>query len=1741
VKNFFNQFSYCILEKSKYYKMKQVIKSFVLVLSLFSMSINAQINKQQSEKSNEVIIAGIKADFVQSQQYLNPSSSFKSVLSFNTDSLAGFDEAASKVRLLSSYFYGAEFTHAMNTLKRQYIINKYNLYGSISNNNSNNNSSNKQIGGPNNVFTAPCVNEDFEATAPGQYLGANSVNGWTVMSTNNGFPGAACTTPLNGAAGSPEFWIVSTPLLDPNIGTLPNSPLGGTRVAKLQDNNMGSLVTQIRQTFPVTAANSLYQYAYAGAWDGSGHSCCDQPGLKIDLFDCAGLPLGCSSISLTPTGPNCAIGVPGYTVDPITGFSWTNWTVKYVDLTPYIGTCVTIRVTNCDCNGGAHFGYTYFDSKCGGNIVGNPVGGGVGGSVGGPVSFCAGSSAAGIVAPLGYATYSWTGPPGVTYTPALANTPSISVSPVTVGQVFTVTMVTASGCFFTAVDTIQISNAFIQSIATVSTCPGGASGAATIVASGSSSGYTYSYTCLSNPGFNLSAINTPTVANLQPGIYSTTITGGGGSCGVASATFQIGISPPNVNYITVPYCGTTAFLTTTGGTNFQWYNNLTPIPGPAGTASGYTVTAPVNGAIYALSYTSPQGCQDSIRYTLQQSNSQGTVGVQSIGLICTAATNGTASIVITPANNAPTGFNTYSVFSTPLPTYTAVLAPTSSNTFVPTGLSAGTYSVIAFDGSCFYNTSFTVNPYVLNYTLTPVTSTICQGNSATVSVNLGNVLTGTPCSTLGVGLACNTPNQTILGTGVAFGTMFSFPSPYARRWNDSHQQYLYRASELTALGIQAGYLTSLAFNVVNTNFVGTLQNYTIKMKCTGAIQATTFDMAGLTTVFVGAAVTPVLGWNQHTFATPYYWDGVSNLVVDICFNFSPFTTANVSSPFTTTPFTSCIFNFAIGGGSTCGTAVSAGTSANRPNTRFGNCPGVSSSQFTYSWTPATFLSSTNASVSVASPTTAPGTTNSYNYSVVVTPTFVNCPVTSTFTVVVSNPITPTITPINPICNTALPVTITVSPTGGTFSTGIAGGAITPTSGIISPNLAAIGTNTFMYAVGVGSCLATQSGSFSVSQFNTANITGTVATQCVSMPLLNLNAIVQSTTNGVWTGAGVSGTYSFNPAGLATGVYNLTYNTTSNPNATLCPDTRTIAISVLSPITPTITQVGPFCNNSANVTLAVSPNTGSWTTSGFLNALGVFSPTNASIGQNIVQYVVGTNTCNAQQTKTINVEAFVPALITGNIPDKCNTNSVVNLSPLATNVLGTWSGPGVTGFNFDPTTSGTGSLVLNYNTASSPSGLCPDNASLTVNVFSLAAVSISQEGPFCSTFPALRLKVTPVGGTFGGYNNNFVVNSSGLFTPAFADIGGNTIGYTVTAGPCTSIGTTTINIEKFVSADFISYAGPFCKNDLPVNLNSYVQNPGGTWTGPATVNGVFTPANANIGDNNFIIYQTHSLPTASLCPDTAATRIRVSEIPNITLLSNLEKGCLPLQVIFNTPSANSGSGLWNFGDGETAEGFLVTHIYNTPGTYSVTFNYDDNIACATQAALLKPINVFALPIANFVISPQDEITVAQPEVQLYNQSTVLGNNTYQWQIGNLYQLNETNPKIIFPTAGNYIITLTATTTEGCVDKVNKVVTVKNDYGVYIPTSFSPNSDDLNDVFIPIFSPYGVDLKSGYDFEIFDRWGHSLFHTNDFAKGWNGTFQNNSGDALKQDIYVYKIRYKDLDGKTHDKIGYVSLIK
>jgi gliding motility-associated-like protein len=90
-------------------------------------------------------------------------------------------------------------------------------------------------------------------------------------------------------------------------------------------------------------------------------------------------------------------------------------------------------------------------------------------------------------------------------------------------------------------------------------------------------------------------------------------------------------------------------------------------------------------------------------------------------------------------------------------------------------------------------------------------------------------------------------------------------------------------------------------------------------------------------------------------------------------------------------------------------------------------------------------------------------------------------------------------------------------------------------------------------------------------------------------------------------------------------------------------------------------------------------------------------------------------------------------------------------------------------------------------------------------------------------------------------------------------------------------------------------------------------------------------------------------------------------------------------------------------------------------------------------------------------------------------------------------------------------------------------------IFIPNSFSPNNDGINDNFKPE-SSCGL---TEYTFMVFDRWGEKLFETNNQAEAWFGKYK---GEILSAGVYVYLLRYNSSCGNdSKNKWGTINLIR
>ena len=145
--------------------------------------------------------------------------------------------------------------------------------------------------------------------------------------------------------------------------------------------------------------------------------------------------------------------------------------------------------------------------------------------------------------------------------------------------------------------------------------------------------------------------------------------------------------------------------------------------------------------------------------------------------------------------------------------------------------------------------------------------------------------------------------------------------------------------------------------------------------------------------------------------------------------------------------------------------------------------------------------------------------------------------------------------------------------------------------------------------------------------------------------------------------------------------------------------------------------------------------------------------------------------------------------------------------------------------------------------------------------------------------------------------------------------------------------------------------------------------------------------------------------------------------------------------------------------------------------------------------------------------------------------------YNWSFGEGTFSNEYQPSYIYDQIGTYIVELSVTDSEGCLDNYFKEIVSKEDYLFWPPTAFTPNGDNKNDVFRPLLKDIIFD---SYEMYIYDRWGELVFETKDHLQGWDGIRQDNATNA-KQDAYNFLILFNTHKNIIEKKTGTFVLLK
>ena len=234
-----------------------------------------------------------------------------------------------------------------------------------------------------------------------------------------------------------------------------------------------------------------------------------------------------------------------------------------------------------------------------------------------------------------------------------------------------------------------------------------------------------------------------------------------------------------------------------------------------------------------------------------------------------------------------------------------------------------------------------------------------------------------------------------------------------------------------------------------------------------------------------------------------------------------------------------------------------------------------------------------------------------------------------------------------------------------------------------------------------------------------------------------------------------------------------------------------------------------------------------------------------------------------------------------------------------------------------------------------------------------------------------------------------------------------------------------------------------------------------------------------------------------------------KIPDSTICTG---GCLVVKL---PKMPNGATATWSGSDQVTIEPFVGTDsvriCFNQVGDQPIQLQLQLFDGC-TPAPYNSNILVKDTPIPLvFALSDSVFCPGGCTEILIENSATA----TFDFPGG--VQTQASPPQICYQKEGKY--SLKARQIQGGCLRTNAIEVNVQNLIDEVPNAFTPNNDQINDVFKPLLDCPPTD----YLFRIFDRWGNLLFETTDYEAAWDGTFNN---QPAPMDVYIWTVNSSNL---------------
>lgn len=270
------------------------------------------------------------------------------------------------------------------------------------------------------------------------------------------------------------------------------------------------------------------------------------------------------------------------------------------------------------------------------------------------------------------------------------------------------------------------------------------------------------------------------------------------------------------------------------------------------------------------------------------------------------------------------------------------------------------------------------------------------------------------------------------------------------------------------------------------------------------------------------------------------------------------------------------------------------------------------------------------------------------------------------------------------------------------------------------------------------------------------------------------------------------------------------------------------------------------------------------------------------------------------------------------------------------------------------------------------------------------------------------------------------------------------------------------------------------------------------------------------------------------PATSTGFVTISPAASAVLGVQTPVVCKGTPVILKYTSPDAASVKWYISNGDSMDGSGIDYSYNlnATGSYTAKATVITSQGCKGDFPLIDTIKIVPYPKASFTPVP-DIANIENPTINVADGTN--GATGYQWNFGDgNASFTPGNQVHTYSDTGWFRIDLKVSVFPGCRDSTFRMVRIKDVYRLYMPTSYTPDENGVNDVYLPT----GRGFKT-FKMTIYNRWGMKVFESNDMKVGWNGKKAN--GNYWDPGIYPVLIEIIDTEDYRHVEKGTVLLLK